>query len=46
VQFGQVVARHGGVHVVFGVVVHLPIEEADERVQVDRAGTQAEIKKN
>ena len=34
-QLAEVVARHRGVHVVFRVVVHLPVQEAEERIQQD-----------
>ena len=43
VELGEFVAGDGGVHVVFGVEVHVPIEEADDRVEGEGAATEAEV---
>ena len=43
VEEGQVVAGDVGVHVVLGVVVHVPVEEGDERVQGKGAAAEAEV---
>ena len=43
VQLAEPVARHAGVHVVFDVVIHVPVEEAEERIQDDRAGAEPKV---
>ena len=43
VQLPEIVARHRGVHVVLGVVVHVPVEEAHERIQDDRPAAEPVI---
>ena len=43
-QPGKMVTGDGGVHVVLGVIVHVPIEELDDGVEVDGAAAQAKIK--
>src|SRR6266498_607592 len=42
-QACQFVARHSGIHVMFDVVVHVPVEKLHNRVEVNRACAQAEI---
>ena len=44
VQSSESVARHGSVHMMFGVVVHVPVEEADEWMKDDGPATQAVIR--
>ena len=39
----QVVARYRGIHVVLDVVVHLPIEKSQDRVQVNGPCAQTEV---
>ena len=43
-EFAQFVARDGGVHMVFSVVIHLPIKEPDNRVQGKSPAGAAEIR--
>jgi len=42
-KFAEVVAGHGGIHVVLDVVVHLPIEKPNHRVEREGAATEAEV---
>ena len=47
VQRGEVVARHGGVHVVLDMKVHVPIPTPHNRVvQIETSGTQSEVVHN
>lgn len=39
----QMIARHGGEHVVLDMVVHLPIKKAEHRVERERAAAEAKI---
>ena len=43
VKFAEIVAGHGGIHVVLDVVVHLPIEKPNHRVECEGAAAEAEI---
>jgi len=43
IQACQLVARHFGMHVMFDVVVHVPVEKLHNRVEVNRACAKAEI---
>ena len=43
VKFAEIVAWHGGIHVVLNVVVHLPIEESKDWIEREGAATEAEI---
>ena len=43
VELAQPVAGHRGEHVVFGMVVHVPVKELDEGIEVDGAAAEAEI---
>ena len=43
VQFPQVVTGYRRVHMVFDVVVHVPVEESDERCEDHGSGVQTEI---
>ena len=43
VEFSEVIARNGCVHVVFDMVVHLPVKEADDRMNGEGAAAEAEV---
>lgn len=43
-QFPKIVARHGSVHVMFRVEVHVPVEELNERIQNNGAGAKSKIR--
>ena len=40
----QVVAGDSGIHVVFSMIVHVPVKEFEEGIETDRAGTKSEIR--
>jgi hypothetical protein len=42
-QSREIVERHSGVHMVFHMVVHVPVEELHERVNLHRPGTLSPI---
>ena len=42
-QASQIIAWNGRIHVVLGVVIHLPVEKTHNRVQGEGAAAQAEI---
>ena len=42
-QLAKVVTGNGGVHVVFGVVIHVPIEKLHDGIEVDRTAAKAEV---
>lgn len=42
-QSGEAVARHGGIHMMLGVIIHIPVKKAEKRVKDDRAAAEAEI---
>ena len=42
-QFAQVVTGHRGIHVVFDMKVHVPVEKLDKGIQDDRARTEPEV---
>ena len=43
VQTGEAVTGYGRVHMVFDVEVHMPVEELDDRVQVNRTAGEPEV---
>ena len=43
VKLAEIVAGHRGIHVVLDVVVHLPIEKSNHRVECECAAAEAEI---
>ena len=43
-QFRQIVARHRSVHVVFDVVVHVPVEKPEKRIHSECPAAEAEIR--
>ena len=43
-QRAQTVARHGRIHMVFGVIIHMPVKKLDKRVEIDGPTTQPEIR--
>lgn len=43
VKLAEIVAGHGGIHVVLDVVVHLPIEKPNHRVECEGAAAEAEV---
>ena len=43
VEFSEIVARHGSVHMVLNVIVHLPIHEPHDRVEGKSATAEAEV---
>ena len=44
VQSAEFVTRNRGIHVVFDVVVHMPVEKLDNWVEVNRAAAEAEVR--
>ena len=43
VQFFQIIARHGGKHVVLDVKIHVPVEELDKAIEREGTAAEAEI---
>ena len=43
VQAAEMVAGHRGVHMVLGMKIHMPIEEADQRIKRERPAAKTEI---
>jgi hypothetical protein len=44
VQRHKVIARHGGIHVMLSVVVHVPVHEFHEWVDCERAAAKPKIR--
>lgn len=43
-EFAKIVARHRRIHVMLGVIVHLPVMEARHRMEGEGAAAQTEVR--